>query len=202
MWDAHIAIHYIGKKSICPSLPIAILNLANTVSVVKFGYLNQPPLELHNLLTSQDQRAKGFHTNIRKYNNAPTMTSLLSAPNQPPVYAQLYIYNSDNALTYCIDNLHNVSLNRTIMSNLQDMLHHYHHGVALYKSAMEITKDMPSELQCKIGLCYNPGTNCHCYNLPTMSGEVAVVIPEMSEEMSNSQDIILYCRQREYHQCI
>ncbi len=32
--------------------------------------LNQPPPELHNLLTSQDPMAKGFCTNIRKYNDA------------------------------------------------------------------------------------------------------------------------------------
>ncbi len=96
--------------------------------------LDQPPLELHNLLTSQDPRAKGFHTNIRKYNDALVMTSvgcdllpmegggpyvfkvygslshqagsLLPAPNQPPVYAQLYIYDPDDALTYRMDNPH------------------------------------------------------------------------------------------------
>jgi len=41
--------------------------------------------------------------------------SLLPAPNQPPVYAQLYIYDPDDALTYRMDNPHNVSLNRTII---------------------------------------------------------------------------------------
>ena len=105
-------------------------------------------------------------------------------------------------LTYYMNNPHNVSLDRTIMSNLQDMLHCHHHGVILYKLAMGITRDMPSELQCKISLHYDPGTNCHCYNLPTMSGEVAVVIPGMSRGMSNSRDIIIYCRQRKYHQRI
>src|SRR6266508_4654770 len=192
--------------------------------------LDQPPLELHNLLTSQDPRAKGFRTNIRKYNDALAMTSvgrdllpmedggpyvfkvhgslshqagsLLSAPNQPPVYAQLYIYDPDDALTYRMDNPHNVSLDRTIMTDLQDMLHRHHHGVALYKSAMEMTRNMPSELQCKIGLRYDPGTDRHRYNLPTMSGEVAVVIPGMGEGMSNSRDTILYRRQGEHHQHI
>src|SRR6266511_3069981 len=38
--------------------------------------LDQPPPELHNLLTSQDPRAKGFCTNIRKYNDALAMTSV------------------------------------------------------------------------------------------------------------------------------
>jgi len=109
--------------------------------------------------------------------------SLLPAPNQPPVYAQLYIYDPDDALTYCMDNPHNVSLDRTIMTDLQDMLHCHHHGVALYKSAMEMTRNMPSELQCKIGLRYDPGTDHRRYNLPTISREVAVVIPGMGEGM-------------------
>ena len=38
--------------------------------------LNQPPPELHNLLSSQDPRAKGFRTNIRKYNDTLAMTSV------------------------------------------------------------------------------------------------------------------------------
>jgi len=130
--------------------------------------LDQPPPELHTLLTSQDPRAKGFHTNIRKYNDALAMTSvghdlllidggpyvfkvhgslshragsLFPAPNQPPVYAQLYIYDPDDALTYRMDNPHNVSLDRTIMNDLQDMLHRHNHGVILYKSAMEMTRN-------------------------------------------------------------
>src|SRR6266542_2342290 len=113
--------------------------------------LDQPPPELHNLLSSQDPRAKGFRTNIRKYNDALAMTSvgrdllpiesggpyvfkvhgslshragsLISAPNQAPVYAQLYIYDPEDALAYCMGNQHNISLNRTIMQDLQNMLH-------------------------------------------------------------------------------
>src|SRR6266545_2578632 len=192
--------------------------------------LNQPPSELHNLLTSQDPSAKGFHTNIRKYNDALAMTSvshdlqpiesggpyvfkvhgslshctgsLLPASDQAPVYAQLYIYDPEDALGDCMGNQHNTSLDMTIMWDLQNMLHCHHHRVALYKTAMELTRDMPPEYQCKIGLCYNPGTDHRHYNLPTMSGEVTVVIPGTGEGMSNNQDIILYHRQGEYHQRI
>ncbi len=38
--------------------------------------LDQLPPELHNLLISQNPRAKGFRTNIRKYNDALAMTSV------------------------------------------------------------------------------------------------------------------------------
>ena len=40
--------------------------------------------------------------------------------------------------------------------------------------------------------------HCH-YNLPIMSGEVAVVILGIGEGMSNSQGIILYHRQGEHY---
>jgi len=182
--------------------------------------LQQPPPELHNLLISQEKRAKKFCTNIRKYNNAFAMTSvgrkllqndggdpfvfkvhsslshcigsLLPSSNQSPVFSQLYIYNPDEALNFHMDNQLNARLNRTIMCDLQDMLHRHHHGATLYKQALELTKDMPPDHQCKIALQYFPGTDCHQYNLPTISGEIAAVVPGTGEDFSNSRDIILY----------
>jgi len=182
--------------------------------------LQQPPPELHNLLISPDRRAKEFRTNIRKYNNAFAMTSvgrnlqqmdgggpyvfkvhgslshrigsLLPPPNQSPAFGQLYIYDPDEALNYRMNNQINAGLDRTIMRELQDMLHRHHSGVALYKQALELTKDMPADHQCKIALQYLPGTDRRRYNLPTISGEIAAVVPGTGEEFSNSRDIILY----------
>ena len=182
--------------------------------------LQQPPPELHNLLISQDRRAKEFRTNIRKYNNAFAMTSvgrkllqndgggpfvfkvhgslshrigsLLPSPNQSPVFSQLYIYDPDEALSFRMNNQLNAGLDRTIMRDLQDMLHRHHHGVTLYKQALELTKDMPPDHQCKIALQYLPGTDRRRYNLPTISGEIAAVVPGTGEDFSNSRDIILY----------
>ena len=176
--------------------------------------LQQPPPELHNLLISDERRAKEFCKNIRKYNNAFAMTSmgrslqqmdgggpyvykihgslfhrigsLLSPPDQSPTFAQLYVYDSDEALNYRMNNPINTGLNRIIMRELQDMLRCNHHGVSLYKQAFELTKDMPADHQCKIALQYLPGTD-HCrYNLPTISGEIAAVVPGTGEEFSNS----------------
>ena len=126
----------------------------------------------------------------------------LPAPDQSPVYAQLYIYDPEDTLAYRMSNQNNVNLNRTIMLELQDMLHRHHHGVALYKTAMELTRDMSPENQCKISLHYDPGTDFCCYNLPTMSGEIAVIIPGTGKGMSNSRDIILYRREGKCHQRI
>jgi len=181
--------------------------------------LDPPPPELHSLLIGQDPRDKKFRQDIRKYNNALAMTSvgrktenvpggpysfkvhgalshragsLLPPPNESPVFAQVYIYDPDEALAYHMNNESNAGLDRVIMRNLQDMLYRHHHGVALYKSAMELTRDMPPEHQCKIALQYLPGTDRRRYNLPTISGEIAAVVPGTEEQFSNSRDIILH----------
>jgi hypothetical protein len=92
--------------------------------------LHEPPPELHQLLTGTDDVAKNFRKNIRRYNNALAMTSLgcktddslnqgggpyvfkvhgklthrsgslLPPPNGHPTYAQLYIYDPEDALNY------------------------------------------------------------------------------------------------------
>jgi hypothetical protein len=175
--------------------------------------LQQPPPELQDLLIIPDRRAKEFRTNIRKYNNALAMTSvgrilqqmdgggpyvfkvhgslshhivsLPPPPDQSSVFAQLYIYDPDEALNYRMNNQINTGLDRTIMRTLQDMLHRHHHGVTLCKQALELTNDMPPEHQCKIALQYLPGTDRRRYNLPTISGEVAAVVPGTGEEFSN-----------------
>jgi hypothetical protein len=102
----------------------------------------------------------------------PHLINLPSLPN----------YDPDEAL---MNNQINTGLDRTIMRTLQDMLHRHHHGVTLCKQALELTNDMPPEHQCKIALQYLPGTDRRRYNLPTISGEVAAVVPGTGEEFSN-----------------
>jgi len=99
---------------------------------------------------------------------------------------KLYIYDPDEALNYRMNNQINTGLDRTTMRNLQDMLHRHHHGVTLYKQALELTRDMPADHQCKIALQYLPRTDRRRYNLPTISGEIAAVVPGTGEEFSNS----------------
>jgi hypothetical protein len=92
--------------------------------------LQPPPNDLKTLFTGQDDNAKSFCKNIRKYNNALAMTSvgcqldrtvndghgpptfklhgelshlagsLLPPDGVPPVYSQLYIYDPQAALDY------------------------------------------------------------------------------------------------------
>jgi len=118
--------------------------------------LHEPPPELLQLLTGTDDVAKNFRKEIHHYNNALAMTSLgcktdnsvnqgagpyvfkvhgklthwagslLPAPNQHPTYAQLYIYDAQDALNYRMGHQANSTLHHGTMQQLQDMLWHKH----------------------------------------------------------------------------
>ena len=73
--------------------------------------------------------------------------SLLPVEGVPPVYAQLYIHDSDVALQYCMWNTNNTYLDCFVMFTLQHMLEELHPGVRLYKQAYMLTCNMPPEDQ-------------------------------------------------------
>ena len=66
--------------------------------------------------------------------------SLIPREGQAPVYAQLYIYDAQDALNFCMNHATNSALDRTTMQTLQDMLHCHHPGIGLYKQAIELTR--------------------------------------------------------------
>ena len=131
--------------------------------------LHDPPPELLQLLSGTDNIAKNFRKHIRQYNNALAMTSLgcktdnslnhgqgpyvfkiqgrlthqsgslLPAPNAHPTYAQLYIYDPQEALDFRMGHQANGHLRRETMQKLQDMLWRKHPGVQLYQQAHELT---------------------------------------------------------------
>ena len=118
--------------------------------------------------------------------------SLLPQPESPPVYAQLYIYDPQEALEYRMNNAANTSLHRATMQTLQDMLFHRHPGVQLYKQAFELTQNMGPDQQCKIALCFDHQTDHHHYNLPTdTSNKIAVILPGDGDQLTAARDIIL-----------
>jgi hypothetical protein len=61
--------------------------------------------------------------------------SLLPLAGHPPAWAQLYIYDSTQALDYCMDHMANSSLDRGVMQTLQNMLYRSHPAVQFYKHA-------------------------------------------------------------------
>jgi Helitron helicase-like domain at N-terminus len=118
--------------------------------------------------------------------------SLLPQPESSPLYAQLYIYDEQEALDFRMGNAANSSLNRATMQTLQDMLYRHHPGVQMYKQAFEMTRNMGPDQQCKIALRFNPHTDPRRYNLPTdTSREIAVILPGDGDQPTAGRDIIL-----------
>ena len=65
--------------------------------------------------------------------------SLLPSQGDPPAWAQLYIYDSTQALDFRMAHSANSRLDRGVMQTLQDMLYRSHPAVELYKHAFQIT---------------------------------------------------------------
>ena len=56
---------------------------------------------------------------------------------QAPVYAQLYIYDAQDALNFSMNHAAYAFLDCTTMQTLQDMLYCHHLGIGLYKQAIK-----------------------------------------------------------------
>jgi len=118
--------------------------------------------------------------------------SLLPAPNGHPTYAQLYIYDPEDALNYRMGHQANNTLHRETMQQLQDMLWHKHPGAQLYKQAYELTRNMGPDQDCNIALHFDKSCDCRHYNLPTAtSNEIAVILPGSEDQPQGDRDIIL-----------
>jgi hypothetical protein len=171
-------VHYMGRMEVqCPDCK-ALHWMCERLSKMsernpKFGMccfkgkiylpkLDNPPPELLNLLSAQDDISKKFCDHIRTYNNALAMTSLgcnqdkainngdgpyvfkvqgrlchksgslIPREDAHPVYAQLYIYDPQEALQYRMNHRANVDLHRETMQTIQDMLYRHHPAVELY----------------------------------------------------------------------
>ncbi|OBZ77629.1 hypothetical protein A0H81_02893 [Grifola frondosa] len=159
---------------------------------------DDPPPEIRELLTSDGPEAINFHTHIHQYNAALAFTSLgvqinerinngrgsyifhihgelchlvgllLPAREQPPAYAQLYIYDPDEALHHRIST--NSNLDHSTMEHLQTVL------TAIYKHAYEVLAD----------------EDCRQYNLPTTE-EIAVIMPELERNRNGNERSFCIC---------
>ena len=79
------------------------------------------------------------------------------------------------------------------MSILQDVPFHQNHLITLYKKAHELIRDLPADQHACIRLHLEPGAN-YQYNLPTVSTELAVILPGSGETAQDVHDIILHKR--------
>jgi hypothetical protein len=184
---------------------------------VRLPALEAPPDPLRTLLTSNDNNSKSFREDIWKYNRALAFTSLgvtedhsinqgrgqpvfricgdlchksgalVPSGDNPPRYAQLYIYEPRAALESRM--AQNQSLSRNIMQGLQDMLLQHHQYAPIFKHAHEILRDYDGPVEdAEVRLRVAPGLDKRRYNLPT-ADEVAVVLP--GAQSRAPRDIIL-----------
>ena len=87
------------------------------------------------------------------------MGSLTPAQNQDPSYAQLFIYDPQEATDHRIHC--NSNLDRTTLAELHDMLANYHPYVNVYKQAYHIMLEKPPEQHSdlQVQLHFNAGTD-------------------------------------------
>jgi hypothetical protein len=113
--------------------------------------------------------------------------------NNDPVYSQLWVIDTEEALDICMHNQHNRLLDLSTLRSLQDMLYHHYPGVPLYKHAYELTCNMPRENQCRILFHFDAACDQRRYNAPDASvREIAVILQSDGDEVRDSQDIIMH----------
>ena len=121
------------------------------------------------------------------------MGSLLPPDGQEPSYAQLYIYDAEEATRRCMNRNQNSDLRGNILLDLHNMLIENHRYAAVYKQAHTIIQEKPPEQRrdVQMHLYFQPGTDSRRYNLPTVE-EVAAIVPgDGSEDVREHREIIL-----------
>ena len=180
---------------------------------------------LRALLQDSTPRARQFRKDIRKYNSALAFTSIsynkdtrlsphggiqcfqihgelfhLQGPlrardGRTPSFAQLFFYDPDYATDVRMDQY--PTLDRTILTDLQDMLTNLNPFISIYKTARE---RLAESVDGRYRLLLNPqmrlimesGADRRRENLPT-SHEVAVILSDEFEGASR-RDIVLAVR--------
>ena len=185
------------------------------------GQVVCPPVQPWPVELQQAFNTPAFICNIRQYNSALAFTSsgvkvdretvqvtgpssfrmlgelhhlmgsLLPEGDRQPMYAQLYIYDPDEATN--IRAHRNSNLNHTILANLHDMLFNHHPWARVYKKASQVMLEKPAEEQrdVRVDLEYKQGTDGRRFNLPAVE-EIAAVVPQQgSNVVSGKRDIVL-----------
>ena len=211
------ALHWLSEKLTSSSKRNPKFGTCCSEGRVRLPALEAPPEFLRTLLTSIDSDSKYFREDIRKYNGALAFTSLgvtedhsinqgrgqpvfwicgelchrsgalVPSGDNPPRYAQLYIYEPRAALESRM--AQNQSLSHNIMQGLQNMLLQNHQYAPIFKHVHEILRDYNGPVEdAEVRLRVAPGLNKRRYNLPT-ADEVAVILP--GAQIKAPCDIIL-----------
>lgn len=182
--------------------------------------LLKPPSYLLNLYTTSSSDANLFRKNIRGYNNLLACTSfgasiderfrgqgvsnfrihgqvyhrigtLLPEVGHPPMFAQLYIYDTDHENK----NRHNImeDLNNDILQHLQNMLDEFNPYIKTFRQVRDIVLlNATSEISMIIHSDRASGS--HCYNAPTSSEVATIMIGDGYNVSVTNRDILLKLR--------
>ena len=171
-----------GQEDVCKKFRDRIRNYNNALAMTSLG------CDQDRAINRDGGGPYVFKVQGRLYHQSG---SLLPRPGSSPVYAQLYIYDPQDALDFRMNNGANTSLNRATMQTLQDMLYRHHPGVQMYKQAFELTRNMGPDQQCKIALRFDGQTDQRRYNMPT-ANEIAVILPgDGDQPTAGVRDIVL-----------
>lgn len=181
--------------------------------------LAEPPVELRALFDRDTPDALEFRENIRQYNSALAFTSLgvdvdhaindgggprvfgihgelchrigelAVADGRQPSYAQLYIYDPNEALRIHMGR--NNALSERTMRKLQTILIQHHRYVTVFQQAHNLLQQYPEDSSVTIHLLADPSCDQHRYNLPTVS-EIAAIVPGSGTDGADGRDIVLH----------
>jgi hypothetical protein len=121
------------------------------------------------------------------------MGSLIPPDGLQPSYAQLYIYDPEEATDIRATRPGNEGLDRQILRSLHDMLYRTHPYAAVYKQAYQVMREKPPEEHTEVcaHIHFQQGTDGRRYNLPT-ADEISAIIPgDGSEIVVDKRDLIV-----------
>ncbi|KEP45929.1 putative ATP-dependent DNA helicase PIF1 [Rhizoctonia solani 123E] len=108
---------------------------------------------------------------------------------QQPQYAQLYLYDPEDATRHRMNNPHNAGIDRQLMRLLTGVLQQSHGYAALYKHAWQMMLDEQNVPTLSIVLRQQRNRDPRRYNLPT-SDEIALIVPDNA--LNHQRDIVLF----------
>jgi hypothetical protein len=108
---------------------------------------------------------------------------------QQPQYAQLYLYDPEDAANHRLRNPHNTGIEPALMRLLTGVLQQSHGYAPLYKHAWQMMQAEDQVPTLSIVLRQQRNQDPRRYNLPT-SNEIALLIPDGA--LDNQRDIILF----------
>ncbi|KAI9091045.1 hypothetical protein K1719_028315 [Acacia pycnantha] len=125
----------------------------------------------------------------------PSYRELIAPPGNPPVYAQLYIYDTDNEVSNRISSVSRhvnaENLDPTIVAMLKECLDKHNSIVKNYRKAGDIIKDnVVSDISIRLIRISNSSMLSRQYNMPT-TYELAALIVGNFDKSYTKRDIIV-----------